>query len=345
VLARYANVTTPLLGLDYAGGRPGGAAIAAAGYGFVCRYLTDGGSGLPGKLLTTAEYADLQAHGIAIVLNWETTAGRMLEGYSAGNTDAGIADQVARALGHPADRPVYFSCDFDAAPSDQAAIDSYLMGVAAVLGSDRTGVYGSYYVVQRCLDNGAARWTWQTTAWSGGQREPRAHLYQRTGTVTVGGVACDVNEALQADFGQYLLTQLPPIIRPGHHRERHEMDQLPPTNPPADPNSDPKTWPQRNYDVGFDLAGGWEGDFAGEFGVQEWGGRTNDGARGYLALASRITPRGLVPVAPVFTAAVGGAVIWDHQPTVSFVAPRGATGLTLNYAAPGGAYVAEGRSA
>ncbi|MFY9806100.1 MAG: hypothetical protein WAK86_02410, partial [Pseudonocardiaceae bacterium] len=46
---------------------------------------------------------------------------------------------------------------------------------------------------------------------------------------------------------------------------------------------DPKMWPQRNYDVGFDLAGGWEGDFAGEFGVQEWGGRTNDGARGYLA--------------------------------------------------------------
>jgi hypothetical protein len=78
------------------------------------------------------------------------------------------------------------------------------------------------------------------------------------------------------------------------------MDQLPATNPPADPNSDPKTWPQRNYDVGFDLAGGWEGDFAGEFGVQEWGGRTDDGARGYLALASWITPHGLVPVAPVF---------------------------------------------
>ena len=205
----------------------------------ILNHLTDGGPGLPGKLLTTSEYADLQAHGIAIVLNWETTADRMLGGYSAGSTDAGIADQVARALGHPADRPVYFSCDFDAAPSDQAAIDSYLTGVAAVLGVDRTGVYGSYYVVQRCLDNGAAQWTWQTTAWSGGQREPRAHLYQRTGTVTVGGVACDVNEALRTDFGQYLLTQLPPIIRPGHHRERHEMDQLPATNPPRRPQQRP----------------------------------------------------------------------------------------------------------
>jgi hypothetical protein len=68
-------------------------------------------------------------------------------------------------------------------------------------------------------------------------------------------------------------------------------------------------------------------------------------AWGYVALASWIPPQELVPVVPVFTAAVGGAVIWDHQRTVLFVAPRGATGLTLNYAAPGGAYVAEGRSA
>ena len=100
--------------------------------------------GVRGRLLTAAEYGDLQAHGIAIVFNWETTAGRMLGGYSAGNTDAAIADQVARALGHPADRPVYFSCDFDAAPGDQAVIGSYLTRVAAVIGSDRTGVYGSY---------------------------------------------------------------------------------------------------------------------------------------------------------------------------------------------------------
>jgi hypothetical protein len=65
---------------------------------------------------------------------------------------------------------------------------------------------------------------------------------------------------------------------------------------------------------------------------------------GYLALTSWITPNGLVPVAPVFTAAGGGAAIWDHQPTVSVVAPHGATGITFNYAAPGGAYLATGRS-
>lgn len=332
----------PLLGLDYSGGRPGGQAIAAAGYRFVVRYLTAGGPGLPGKLLTVAEYADLQAHGIAIVANWETTANRMKAGYDAGNTDARRADAVLRSLGHPADRPVYFSADFDATPGDQVAIDAYLNGVADVISHNRTGVYGSYYVVQRCFNNGTARWAWQTGAWSGGQREPRAHLYQRIGTVAVGGVPCDVNEALQADFGQ----SPAPIVRPHHRKEHHLMHQLPATPAPTDPNGDPATWPQRNYDLLFDAAGGWEGDCAIAFGVQEFSGRTVDDARGFLSLASWITAdRRLAPIDPAFTTDGGGRQILRHNPTPPYVAPDGAVGISLNYAAPGGAGLAEGRSA
>lgn len=192
-----------MLGLDYAGGRPGGASIAAAGYGFVCRYLSDGGPGLPGKLLTAGEYADLAAHGVAVVVNWETTADRMRAGYQAGVSDAQSAESTAASLGIPADRPIYFSADWDASPVDQAAIDAYLSGAAAVIGPDRVGVYGSYYAAQRCLDNGTARWAWQTAAWSGGRIESRAHIFQHAATVVVGGVSCDVNEARQPDFGQH----------------------------------------------------------------------------------------------------------------------------------------------
>ncbi|MGH3764607.1 MAG: DUF1906 domain-containing protein [Pseudonocardiaceae bacterium] len=192
-----------ILGLDYGGGRPGGAAIKAAGFRFVCRYLSEGGPTLPGKLLTPAECTDLQAHGIAVAVNWETTADRMKAGHSAGVADAQRADAQVRAVGHPADRPVYFSADWDATPADQAKIDDYLRGAASVIGPERVGVYGSYYVCKRCFDNGTARWAWQTGAWSGGNREPRAHIYQRIGFVTVGGVQCDVNEALKPDFGQH----------------------------------------------------------------------------------------------------------------------------------------------
>jgi len=41
---------------------------------------------------------------------------------------------------------------------------------------------------------------------------------------------------------------------------------------------------------------------------------------------------------------IGGQVIFVHNPTRTYGAPDGAVGLTLNYAAPGGAYVTEGRT-
>lgn len=192
-----------LHGLDYAGGRPGGAAIKAAGYGFVCRYLVSGGTSLPGKLLTLAEYADLQRNGISVAVNFETTADRMKAGYTAGVSDAHAADAMARAVGHPPDRPIFFSADWDATPADQAEIDDYLRGCASVIGIDRVGIYGGYWVVKRCLDNHTATWAWQTMAWSGGQQDPRAHILQHIDTAVIGGVECDINEALQDDFGQH----------------------------------------------------------------------------------------------------------------------------------------------
>jgi hypothetical protein len=136
---------------------------------------------------------------------------------------------------------------------------------------------------------------------------------------------------------------------PPRHGRHHPMAELPATPPPADPNSDPATWPQRSFDYAFDVAGGWEGDMATEFGVQEYGGRTVDPTRGFLRMASWIVGTGtgsrLVPVAPELAAGGPGVRIADHNPTVAWKAPQGAVGVTFNYAAPGGAYCTEGRSA
>lgn len=197
-------------GIDYAGGRISGAVIKRAGYDFVCRYLSDGGPDLPGKLLLPGEARDLLANGVDIVSNWETTADRMLAGYDAGQMDAQRALNQVLTCGGRRDRPIYFSCDIDASPSQQGAIDDYLRGAAWVLGIENVGVYGGYWVVKRCFDNGTVRWGWQTSAWSGWpvNREGRAHIYQdfnRPGGmyVNVGGVQCDYDEALQQDFGQW----------------------------------------------------------------------------------------------------------------------------------------------
>jgi Domain of unknown function (DUF1906) len=312
-------------GLDYAGGKPGAAAIAAAGYRFVCRYLTDGGPELPGKLLTADEYADLQAHGISVVYNWESTADRMRSGSRAGTDDARRAENVIQRLGLPPEPPVFFSADFDATPHDQVAINAYLTAAGSVLGANRVGVYGSFYVVQRCFDAGTAAWGWQTGAWSGGQVEPRTHILQHIETVVINGVECDVNEALRLpNFGQH----------PFHERER-DMNQLPATPMPTNPNSDPRAWPQRNFNIEFAPGENWVGVVA----AQDWGGRTTDDVRGYLLLASWETPNGLVPVSPQLAVGGGGVTVRNHQPLAPFVAPPNATGLTLNYSAPGGGEV------
>ncbi|MFI2474110.1 glycoside hydrolase domain-containing protein [Nocardia xishanensis] len=201
-------------GLDYSGGRPGGAAIRAAGFDFVVRYLTPGGPSLPGKQLTPAEADDLRAHDISIVSNWETTAARMLDGYNAGIVDAraGLA-QVLRCGGRR-DRPIYFSADFDATPQDQVAIDAYLDGAASVLGVANVGIYGGYWTVSRALDAGSAAWAWQTDAWSGGNVETRRNIHQTLRQVRVNGVLCDVNVAETVDFGQWDFVQEEPDMTP-----------------------------------------------------------------------------------------------------------------------------------
>ncbi|MEU0539479.1 DUF1906 domain-containing protein [Nocardia sp. NPDC005978] len=206
-------------GLDYAAGRPGASAIRAAGFDFVVRYLSSGGPSLPGKLLTPAEAEDLRAHGVSIVSNWETTAARMLDGYGAGVTDARTAlAQVLRCGGRP-DRPIYFSADFDATPQQQGAINAYLEGAATVLGGANVGIYGGYWPVTRALDAGVADWAWQTVAWSGSNREPRAQLLQTGEQVYVNGVQCDVNETDRIDFGQWDFEQEEQDLTP-------EQDQI-----------------------------------------------------------------------------------------------------------------------
>jgi hypothetical protein len=200
--ASYENdVASSERGLDYAWSRPSSPqAMRAAGYTFAARYLS---YDTTGKNLTAGESHDLFTAGIDVVANWEWGASDALSGFSTGASEARDAAAQAAAAGMPADRPIYFSVDFDAAPGDQDAIDQYFAGVASVIGVERTGAYGGYYVIQRLFDHGKIDWGWQTYAWSGGQWEPRAQLRQIQNGVTVAGADCDLDQAVVSDFGQW----------------------------------------------------------------------------------------------------------------------------------------------
>jgi len=200
-------------GVDYAwakAGQPSDAALHAAGVTFVCRYLSSDAT----KRIGHEEASRHLAAGRGIVLVWEDAAQAMLRGEAGGAADAHTAGVQAAAAGL-AGAPVYFAADWDVAPGEQAAVSSYLDGAAAVIGKDRTGIYGGYWAVSRARAAGLVTYTWGTPAWSGSSWAScgwKPHLMQDTLTTIIGGVSCDWDTANVADFGQFKPAPPPPRL-------------------------------------------------------------------------------------------------------------------------------------
>ena len=189
-------------GVDYSWAHPSPASLHAAGYRFAVRYLS---YDTTGKNLSRSEADALWNAGVDVVANWEWGGYDVLGGYARGASDARAAESQAVADGIPPGRPIYFSIDFDAQPNQQAVINAYFDGVASVIGRQRTGAYGGYYVIQRLFNAGKIAWGWQTYAWSYGQWDSRAQLRQVLNGVSVGGSVgcCDKDVAVAADYGQW----------------------------------------------------------------------------------------------------------------------------------------------
>jgi Domain of unknown function (DUF1906) len=187
-------------GVDYADSHPSIASLLSGGKTFVIRY---GGPGRPQKQLQAAELADLQAAGIAVVANAEGVSDGLRNGWTAGVDWAQSADTYFKALGMPADRPIYLSVDFSPVAADWDNLDAAMDGAASVLGRDRVGVYGGYATIAHFFGNKKASWFWQTYAWSGGIWHNGAHIRQYRNGVTIGGADCDLDRAMVTDIGQW----------------------------------------------------------------------------------------------------------------------------------------------
>lgn len=191
--------------VDYAWGRPDISALRASGASGVARYL----SYLPnGKVIDRGEYTALRAAGLDVVLVWERDAEDFgLAGFDA-RAAAVEALHQARTLGYPESAAIYYALDWDVTASQWPTIrDRLRSGPCAVHGLARTGVYGPSDALEWARRDGVASWFWQaglSTAWSGGRNRNLwggAHLRQRSST-TIGGVECDVNDVVRAEYGQ-----------------------------------------------------------------------------------------------------------------------------------------------
>ncbi len=179
-----------ILGFDYTD-RIAPAALKAAGCQVVFRYLSQ--PGWP-KNLTKTEAQELLAAGIAIVLNFETTATFMLGGYSAGQAAARSARAQATTLGAPTWTRIYYSADFDVTADQVPTVMAFLNGAASVDGAAEVDGYGGLRISQ--AEAAAGMRPWQTVAWSGGVWAPQDVARQTGEQRTVGGVQVDVNQII-----------------------------------------------------------------------------------------------------------------------------------------------------
>ncbi|KUH83006.1 twin-arginine translocation pathway signal [Mycobacterium sp. GA-1999] len=173
----------------------------------------------------TREYADsLRAEGLHVVSCYQygkpgwPTPSDYTRGYEGGVADAQTALRLHGAAGGPDSAPIFFSVDedIDRDTWDSVAVEWY-RGINSVLGAHRTGLYGhsracSWAIEDEVIGRSTSEghwWAWQTKAWSGGQRESRAVLYQAVVIgpsepgVPVGDTHVDENEVLAPDFGQW----------------------------------------------------------------------------------------------------------------------------------------------
>lgn len=207
--------------VDYSAGKPGAAAIKAAGYVGAVRYIGFDDPANPNtkKCTTAAELADFDAHGLGMALVFEQTAGQWRGGAEQGRADARRAREHANRIGFPADRPIFMAIDQDVTTeADFRLVDAYLNGAAEVLGHEWTGPYGEHDVCVRARRRGFG-WSWQCRAWSGSINpetgypyafDKEAQLYQHFGNPdgggrnpVISGIECDVNDVLSPDWGQH----------------------------------------------------------------------------------------------------------------------------------------------
>jgi hypothetical protein len=200
--------------------------IAAAGYAGAVVYVSESrpGANFDFKPVTRG-YADaLRAAGLHVVSNYQygkpgwPTPSDFTRGYDGGVADAQTALHLHAAAGGEDSAPIFFSIDedIDVNTWNSLAVE-WFRGINSVLGVDRTGIYGGSRPCAWAIEDdvighsstAGRRWAWQTRAWSRGEREPAAVLYQSVVVtaadpgVVLGGIHVDEDEVLADDFGQW----------------------------------------------------------------------------------------------------------------------------------------------
>lgn len=205
--------------------------IKAAGFAGALVYVSQLRPGATFDFKPVArDYADqLHAAGLHVVScyqfgkpGWPDSPSDFTRGYDGGVADARTAVRLHTEAGGPVSAPIFFSVDEDIDRATWTTLAAeWFRGINSVLGVERTGIYGGARQLRWAIADGVIgrssspnhRWAWQTKAWSGGEREPAAVLFQREVVtaddpgVVIDDVHVDVDDVLAPDFGQWSLAR------------------------------------------------------------------------------------------------------------------------------------------
>lgn len=214
-------------------------AIRNANHSAIVAYVSPSrpGSNFGAKPLTKVYADSVKAQGLQIVSNWQygkpggTAPSDWTTGFQGGVDQANQANANHLAAGGDPNAPIFFSVDenISLAQWNDTTVE-YFRGVNSVLGTKRTGVYGSSVVCSWAIQDGVVGrssspgkyWAWQTRAWSGTEIEAGAVLYQNVIDTAsqpgpqIDGTAVDVSEILAEDYGQwfYVRPETPAVVAP-----------------------------------------------------------------------------------------------------------------------------------
>lgn len=177
------------------------------------RYVSDrrpGAEWMRGKPVTIGETRDYKANGLAVASVYQFGRAETADwkrGALGAAAHAPKAMALHTAAGGPQGRPIYVAID-DNPTLDQFnnQINPYLkaMGTAFNAAGYQLGVYGNYYTIAWCLEDGIGSYFWQHDWGSQGKIHPRANIHQARGQqATIQGIQVDINNVYASDWGQW----------------------------------------------------------------------------------------------------------------------------------------------
>lgn len=189
---------TQPIGVDSYGMLP---ARLLAPYDFIMRYVAL----QPGKCIVASEIPAYHAVGKSVGLVYEDGATDGLHGAPMGAAKAKLALPILKAIGWPADLPVYFAFDM---PGYQTALPAFLacaLAFAAGIGRP-AAVYGDVDTCTYAHEHGV-KYLWQF----GEGRAPGLTIYQSQ-SKQLDGYNIDPDTAFAADYGQWAPAPAPSVI-------------------------------------------------------------------------------------------------------------------------------------